>query len=204
MDKYGMLTIIEKVPDIVLPCGQKNKAFLCRCDCGREKVIRKLHLFRGRIKSCGCLGKDVHGESNTKLYTVWNSIRTRCKPNHHEKHIYYDRGIAVCKEWLESFQAFKSWAIANGYKHGLQIDRIDNYLGYSPENCRFVDSKTNCNNRRNTIYVEYEGKKESLRMIIDRLRIETDFTTIYHRIKRGWDPHKAIHTPARKLTKRIK
>lgn len=204
MNKYGMLTIIEKVPDIVLPCGQKNKAFLCRCDCGREKVIRKLHLFRGRIKSCGCLGKDVYGESNTKLYTVWNSIRTRCKPNHHEKHIYYDRGIAVCKEWLDSFQTFKSWAIENGYKHGLQIDRIDNYLGYSPENCRFVDSKTNCNNRRNTTYVQYEGKKESLRMLVDRLKIEVEFATIYGRIKRGWDPYKAIHTPARKLTKRIK
>jgi hypothetical protein len=204
MDKYGMLTIIEKVPDIVLPCGQKNKAFLCRCDCGKEKVIRKVHLFRGRIKSCGCIGKDVFGESKTKLYTVWNSIRTRCKPNHHEKHIYYDRGIAVCNEWLDSFQAFKSWAIANGYKHGLQIDRIDNYLGYSPENCRFVDSKTNCNNRRNTTYVQYEGKKESLRMLVDRLKIEVEFATIYHRIKRGWDPYKAIHTPARKLTKRIK
>ena len=204
MDKYGMLTIIEKAPDIALPCGQKNKAFLCRCDCGREKVIRKVHLFRGRIKSCGCLGKDVYGESNTKLYTVWNSIRTRCKPNHHEKHIYHDRGISVCKEWLDSFQAFKSWAIENGYKHGLQIDRIDNYLGYSPENCRFVDSKTNCNNRRNTMYVQYEGKKESLRMLVDRLKIEVEFATIYGRIKRGWDPYKAIHTPARKLTKRIK
>ena len=52
--------------------------------------------------------------------------------------------------------------------------------------------------------MQYEGKKESLRMLVDRLKIEVEFATIYHRIKRGWDPYKAIHTPARKLTKRIK
>lgn len=194
-----MLTIIKQVPDITLPCGQKNKAFLCRCDCGKEKVIRKVHLFRNRIKSCGCYGKDVNGESKTKLYTVWNSIKTRCKPNHHEKHIYYDRGISVCEEWKNSFQSFKSWALKNGYDEKLQIDRIDNFLGYTPDNCRFVDSKTNCNNRRNTFYVNYDGKKESLRMLLDRIKSENGFYTVYNRIKRGWDHYEAIHTPARGL-----
>lgn len=201
MNKYGMLTIIKEVAPLVLPCGQTNKAFLCKCDCGREKVVRKAHLIRRKTVSCGCKGKDVFGESTTKIYTVWNSIRTRCKKTHHEKHLYYDRGIKVCDEWLSSFQTFKSWALENGYKPKLQIDRINNDLGYSPDNCRFVDSKTNCNNRRNTLVVVYMGKTESLMMLIDRLKIKKNTATIYRRLKRGWSAYDAIHKPVRKLKK---
>ena len=71
--KYGRLTVIKEVDKLILPCGQTNRAFLCKCDCGQEKVVRMLHLVRGRTLSCGCNGKDVYGASTkSKIYIVWN------------------------------------------------------------------------------------------------------------------------------------
>ena len=102
----------------------------------------------------------VHGFSTThpKLFLVWETMRNRCNNPHREKYKDYgSRGICVCEEWNNSAQNFCEWALSNGYKEGLQIDRIDNDGNYCPENCRWVTPKENSRNRRNTKYLTLNG-----------------------------------------------
>ena len=107
------------------------------------------------LKPCKT-GNYKHGYSVThpKLFLVWETMRSRCKNPHRQKYNDYGgRGISVCKEWDEDCEAFCKWALENGYKDGLQIDRIDNDGDYCPDNCRFVTPKQNSRNRRNTVFL---------------------------------------------------
>lgn len=94
-------------------------------------------------------------ESRTRLYGIWQSMRGRCgvKKGADERtlSLYAKRGISVCSEWVNSFETFKAWALANDYEDDLEIDRIDNDKGYEPSNCRWVSRKENVNNRRKTL-----------------------------------------------------
>lgn len=190
---YGRLTAIGEGEKITLPSGQINRTIKCECECGTIKDIRVLHLTRGRIKSCGCLVKTVNGESTTPISILYRSMKYRCSESYYESKNYFDRGIGVCKEWSDDFFKFKKFCIENGYKKGLQIDREDNEKGYSPDNCRFVRPKINVNNRRNTHYIEYKGKEESLQLLLERLNHPNKFYTVRARILRGWDIEKAIY-----------
>ena len=92
--------------------------------------------------------REIHGMSKHPLFNIWTLMVARCHRKYATSYkIYGAKGITVCKEWRESTKAFFDWALANGYKKGLQIDRIDNLKGYSPDNCRFVTVKENCLNR---------------------------------------------------------
>lgn len=90
-----------------------------------------------------------HGLSKHPLYTVWNNMKTRCYKEYHKEYKYWGgRGINICDEWKENFYCFYKWAMTNGYKQGLQVDRINNDGNYSPENCRFVSGRINSLNKR--------------------------------------------------------
>ena len=79
-------------------------------------------------------------------------VMERCtNPNHIAYKKYGGRGITVCQEWIDSPQAFVDWALANGFSPELQIDRIDNDKGYSPDNCRWVTARENMRNRSNSV-----------------------------------------------------
>ena len=95
---------------------------------------------------------------------MWHGIKQRC---YYTKNIGYKdyggRGITICDEWINDFQAFYDWSILNGYKKGLQIDRIDVNGNYEPSNCRWVDKFTNANNKRSNINFTYDGKTMSLK-----------------------------------------
>lgn len=194
-EKYFKLTVIKEVSPFVLPSGQKNKAILCKCDCGKEKVIRKLHLVRGRVKSCGCLNKTKKGLSTHPLYKILQAIKLRTQGHYND--IYKKKDIKLCDEW-QDFMNFYNWAINNGYKKNLQIDRINGNKGYNPENCRFVTPKENVRNRENTIIVNYNGKKEVLCKILEEKNKMKNYSTIIGRIKRGWSIEKAIDFPIKK------
>ena len=105
----------------------------------------------------------THHQSGTKLYDVWCAAKARCNnpKNKNYKH-YGGRGIKVCDEWENSFQAFYEWAMANGYKEGLSIDRIDNDGNYEPANCRWVTQEEQCNNRRTSHKLTYEGETHTI------------------------------------------
>lgn len=87
----------------------------------------------------------------TKLYRVWSCMKYRCHGGGEKNPYarwYRDRGIEVCEEWRKSFKDFEEWALANGYKEGLTIDRIDPDGNYCPENCRWVTRSENSKRAR--------------------------------------------------------
>lgn len=108
------------------------------------------------------LNKAIH---NTRIYGVLENMKQRCyNPNNKLYYRYGGRGITVCEEWKNNPIAFIRWAYENGYDEKLpkgkcQIDRVDNNKGYSPDNCRWVDNKTNSRNMSRCHIVEYRGEK---------------------------------------------
>lgn len=197
-DVFGKLTVISEAERLVLPSGQNNRAILCKCECGNEKVIRLLHLVRGRIKTCGCLS-EKHNLSHKPLYRCWRSMKERCYlKSYINSNRYSERNINVCDEWKNSFIVFKEWALNNGYNPNLRIDRIDNNGNYQPNNCRFVTNQENINNREITFKVNYDGIEYAF-MDIMRLKNIPDINqmSIRARIQRGWEHKKAIDTPIR-------
>jgi hypothetical protein len=128
----------------------------CICDCGNETVVSGTKLRKGHTKSCGCLpfcGKATHGYSRRSgshpLYRVWEGMKARCyNPNFKHFVNYGGRGIEITEEWKHSPDVFIKWAKKNGYKKGLEIDRIENDGNYEPENCRFVTHRENNLNKR--------------------------------------------------------
>lgn len=198
---FGMLTVLQEGLKIRLPSGQINRTFDCKCKCGNIKNIRYSHLKNLKITSCGCkkiLSSTGLSLSKTDIGIVWNSIRTRTKENYFQSHLYYKKGIVVCDEWKNSIDCFYEWAVNNGYKKGLQLDRIDNSKGYSPDNCRFVTAKINNNNRDNTFFVNYNNEAIALKLLLLKLNREENYNTILRRIKRGWSHKDAIEIPTKK------
>ena len=146
----------------------------CRCDCGVEKDLDVRTLTSGKSKSCGCLRGEIisahstsHGMSKTRLYKEWKAIKERCYRKSHEFYEYYGgKGIKVCDEWKNNFENFRDWALQNGYKDDLTIDRIDNDKDYCPSNCRWADFKFQANNRTNNILVFYNDDWVSVEEVV--------------------------------------
>lgn len=109
-------------------------------------------------------GNVKHGlyKEHKEVFNLWQTMKSRCEnPKRENFERYGARGITVCEEWHEA-KNFVEWALNNGYKKGLQLDRIDNDKGYSPDNCRFVTPSENSRNRRNTKYLTLNGETKSV------------------------------------------
>jgi hypothetical protein len=155
--------------------SNKYAYWKCLCECGKESIVRSSHLLTGAIKTCGCSwsenGKKTikvaleahkkYGEyANSRLYTIWKSMKERCSDKKNKD--YGGRGITICSEWANNFLAFYNWAMANGYSDDLSIDRMDNDGNYCPENCRWSDKTTQANNTRKNVYITYCGETKSM------------------------------------------
>lgn len=153
--KYGKLTVME------LSHVKGNAYWKCSCECGNTKVVNSNELRKGDTKSCGCYNSKksserltTHGFSKEKLYKVYCSMKERCENKNNKSYKNYgEKGIRVCKQWKSDYVLFRDWAIENGYKPGLTIERINNYKNYDPDNCKFVTRYEQAQNKRNTLYV---------------------------------------------------
>ena len=154
--QFGRLTVICE--------GEKARSgermWICKCSCGNiTKPIKSTCLRNGITQSCGCLHREIvsqakatHQQSDTRLYSVWRGMKDRCfRPNAVNYKFYGGRGITVCDEWYNSFEAFYEWAMANGYAENLTIDRIDANGNYEPSNCRWITIQEQQRNRRKSL-----------------------------------------------------
>lgn len=137
--RFGRFTVTSRKEN-----DSKNRIqWLCRCDCGNERIIKGCDLRSGNTRSCGCLSLDLHtlhGGSYTRLYNIWEGMKRRCQNPNSESYVWYGaKGITVCEEW-QQYKPFEQWALTNGYADELSIDRIDNDKGYCPDNCRWETS----------------------------------------------------------------
>ena len=153
--------------------GYKEWFVLCECSCGTLRAVRIAQLFNGHSTSCGCIKREQfydmsyrHGENlpgkRTHLYRVWDGMTQRClNANHDSYKDYGGRGIGICEEWRD-FINFRDWANTHGFHPELQLDRINNNLGYFPGNCRWVTEPVNKRNTRQNHWVTAFGQTKCI------------------------------------------
>lgn len=159
--QFGRLTAIERLP----PHG-KNSALMwaCKCECGGSAIVRGTDLTNGHTMSCGCYRKMQRNIPNSqlRLHRIWGNMKQRCtNPNAKDYRYYGAKGIQVCDEWQE-FENFFYWAMANGYKDGLTIERKDNDKNYEPSNCTWIPANRQQRNTARTKRYSYRGKEFTL------------------------------------------
>lgn len=172
----------------------KKARWGCRCYCGKNFVTTGKSIRAGKTKSCGCFktkvivkaGKEnkIHGETKTRLYNIWHGMKKRCStPSDTSYKNYGAKGIRVCKEWLDSYENFRGWALSNGYEEHLTLDRIESDKNYSPDNCRWANWITQGRNRSSNVFVNFKGKKMTLSQVAEEIGESREM--VWYRHKHG-------------------
>jgi hypothetical protein len=201
-DIFGRWTVVEFAGTRTFPSSldKQWRLWLCRCDCGTERVVLERSLLGGTSKSCGCYNRERSKEVNTKYgvridripeYAIWKAMKGRCSnPADPAYANYGGRGITVDPRWQNDFAAFlRDVGPRPSPQH--QIDRRDNNLGYTPDNCRWATPHQNMTNRRNTQYVG----DVPLATLAKEYRIAPQ--VLRFRILKGWDLERALTQPVR-------
>lgn len=203
--RFGRLTVVKRVEN----SASGGIQWLCTCDCGNKAIVMSGNLLNGHTQSCGCLQKERTSEVHTvhshyygkdgkrsSLYRVWEAMKRRClNPNDYFYDYYGGRGISVCSQWME-YEAFYDWALRNGYKKGLTIDRIDVNGNYEPSNCRWSTAKEQGRNKRNNIFLTYDGR--TLLLVEWAELLDIDPKLLRNRLRRGWTIERTLSQPVKK------
>jgi hypothetical protein len=192
--KFGKTTVIG--------VGNRNNSkgitlVPCLCDCGKTFLRSTSRFTRtNACRECGTLAashkKTVHGKIPRDVYMAWHSMKDRClNPNHPFWYRYGGRGITVSEQWKD-FEAFRNDVGPKpSKKHSL--DRIDNDLGYFPDNCRWATRKQQNLNRSNSKYLTAFGESK---LLVEWAKVRgIPHTTLRNRIALGWGAERALTQP---------
>lgn len=197
--RFGRLTVVEQAPKD----RWRAIRWICRCDCGATTIADGSGLRRGCPKSCGCLIADTaiarslrHGETRKGARSVewsaWSSMIYWChQPGNRFYYNYGGRGIVVCDRWRMAFENFLQ-DMGRKPSPSQSLERIDNNGPYSPENCRWADSKSQGRNRRISTILEHNGERMALSVWAERVGIPARLLST--RIHNGWTAGKALTT----------
>lgn len=181
--KFGKLTVVGRNHD--KSKEQRTSVMICKCECGNISEPRLTTLKNGRSQSCGCGISEsnskvkrrlIHGKSHTRLWRIWKHMQNREYGD--------DYNLQVCEEWLD-FEAFEKWALANGYKKGLTIERIDVYGDYEPSNCKWITRTEQLNNTTRTLWYVLDGEEMSLKQAYNIVKPDVTYTTVKARYHKG-------------------
>ena len=203
--KYDDLEIIGELYYRLEPREQRHRPYCrVRCRCGEEFDVQCFDLRKRKCcRKCRSTRVAVahlrHGETHSRLYYVWRSMLQRClnKKSRSFKN-YGARGVRVCSEW-QDFMAFRDWAMQNGYRDDLEIDRVDNDGGYEPQNCRWVTEVRQGRNKRNNVRIQAFGEEKCLTEWVDDPRCVVHYHCLRTRLLRGWEPEHALTCPPRPI-----
>ena len=213
--KYGKYTVQQQT------IGKtKHIRFLCLCDCGNPKNVLAFSLKSGQAWNCGCETKKIrlgawgkkleddkkawkkkcnnnkHLMSSTKEYRAWIDMKSRCTNKSNKWYPSYGaRGVNVCKEWNDSFEAFfNDMGLAPSKKH--QIDRKDNNASYSKENCRWTTASKNQRNKSTSRIVSTPRGSMNISDASEFYGLSQ--TCINYRLKAGWSVEKTFATQSQR------
>lgn len=178
----------------------QDTRLIVKClNCGKEQEKNRKSILNSKCECDYCgNGRKYHNSNGfygAKIYTRYVIMLNRV--NHKKQY----KNVDVCDEWKSDFMTFYNWSMENGYRDDLTIDRIDNSKGYSPDNCRWVDLKTQANNRTNNVVIEDNGEKMTLSQLAEKYNIPKYI--VYNRYKAKWSIEDIINKPI-DVTKRSK
>lgn len=198
--RFGRLTVLGRAPTVKYHNGQASQAY-CRCDCGTERIFPVPNLIKKKeaTVSCGCYAAEnasrvqtTHGMTDSPAYRSWLAMRQRCtRPTDIGYHLYGGRGITVCPEWLEGFEAFHR--DMGDRPEGTTLERNDSNGNYEPGNCRWATYLDQANNTSKVNRVTIHGETMSVSVASRKYGISR--TQLRNRMRDGMTPEQAVDTP---------
>lgn len=192
-EKYNSLVVLGEAAKR----GEKRYV-KCLCDCGGETIVRLTHIRSGQIKTCGCgrSHRKTHGMSRSPEFKSWLHMKERChKEDNPQYHNYGGRGVEVCSEWRDDFQAFYDH-IGPKPSPELTVDRVDNDGNYEPGNVRWASRQQQCRNFRCNTLLTYDGRTQCIVEWAEELGVNRG--TLQTRLQRGWSTERALTQPTGK------
>lgn len=186
--RFGSLTVLQ--------LGEKQRStngawWLCLCDCGTQKNIPSTDMVQGKVKSCGCehgkrigIASQTHGMTKTRTYGIWQALRNRCNRINQD---YSCRGITYDERW-DNFANFLS--DMGEAPEEMSLDRIDVNGNYEKANCRWATREQQANNTRANVFLEYNGKTQTVTQWAKELGMKPD--KLRSRLRYGWTTHRAL------------